>query len=360
MNPIPPIRALANRTVLAARSRWDQFSRTGAACWQKWRTQPACTIAINMRPVAGPWGGSSVFVHQLTACLRRRGCHVQYHLSPSVDVIVLIDPREESGLKPFGPAAIREFKRRHPRVQVLHRINECDQRKNSSFMDRLLEDANQDAHYTVFISEWLREYFASRWFNPSRPHSVIYNGADPAIFHPIGQRPFQPGGPFVLSTHHWSDNPMKGFPVYEQVDALIAEGRLPGVELWVIGRWPASLKWKSARTFPPASGHQLAALLRQCHAHITASLWEPCGMHHVEGAQCGLPMVYHEDGGGIVEAARRYGIAFRSDPAAAILSLRDNYAAYHRQVLARAPDGDTMVMAYANIIRQLVLQSRAS
>lgn len=360
MNPITPIRALANRSIRATLTHCNQLSRAGAARWQEWRAEPTCTIAISMRPVAGPWGGSSVFVHQLAACLRRRGCHVQYHLSPSVDVIVMIDPREELESKAFGPAAIRDFKHQHPRVQILHRINECDQRKNSSFMDKLLEEANRDAHYTVFISEWLRDYFAARWFDPSRPHSVIYNGADPAIFHPIGQQTFTPGTPFRISTHHWSDNPMKGFPVYEQVDHLIADGSLSGVELWIIGRWPASLKWKSARTFPPASGHQLAALLRQCHAHITASLWEPCGMHHVEAAQCGLPMVYHEDGGGIVEAGLRYGIGFKTDPAAAILALRNNYATYHQQVLSRAPDGDTMVMAYANVIRQLVLKSRAS
>jgi hypothetical protein len=131
------------------------------------------------------------------------------------------------------------------------------------------------------------------------------------------------------------------------------------VEFWVIGRWPASMNWRAARTFPAVSGRRLATLLRLCHAHLTASLWEPCGMHHVEAAQCGLPMAYHEDGGGIVEAGRRYGLSFRDDPAAAIRALRANYAEFHRRVRDSAPDGDRMAMAYADQIREMAMTARS-
>lgn len=351
-------RSAANRAFVAACRHGRMLQGIGQACWESWTAPPVFTVAVSMRPVFGPWGGSSVFVHQLAACLRRRGCRVQYHLRGEVDVIVLIDPREDLESKAFGPAEIRAYKQRHPRVQVLHRINECDQRKRTDFMDRLLQEANTLADHTVFISEWLQDYFIQRWFDPAHSHSVIYNGADPAIFHPVGQQSYGAGQAFRICTHHWSDNPMKGFPAYEQVDRLIADGALPGVELWIIGRWPAAIRWRAARTFPAVSGRRLAALLRQCHAHITASLWEPCGMHHVEAAQCGLPMVYHEDGGGIVEAGRRYGVSFRDDPAAAIQTLRAEYVEFHRCVLAAAPDGDRMAMAYADRIRDMAQLAR--
>jgi hypothetical protein len=77
-------------------------------------------------------------------------------------------------------------------------------------------------------------------------------------------------------------------------------------------------------------------------------------MHHVEGAQCGLPLLYHEDGGGVVEAGLRYGIGFRDNVAAALLAARDRYAALRQQVLARLPSGDRMVLAYAEIIQRLL------
>jgi glycosyltransferase involved in cell wall biosynthesis len=316
--------------------------------------QPVATVAINMRSTSKPWGGSSTFVSQLRAFLKARGWRVTYRLAPEVDAIIIIDPREDLQLKAFGMRDIIAHKQRYPHVQVIHRVNECDQRKGTSFMDPLLAEANAHADFTVFIADWLREYHSARWFDPARPHAVIYNGADAAVFHPIGQRPWKSGEPLRLVTHHWSDNPLKGFDVYEEVDRLLTAGKLPGVELWVIGRWPGHIQWKSARTFPPLAGHPLAARLRECHLYLTATRWEPCGMHHVEGAQCGLPLLYHEDGGGVVEAGLRYGVGFRADVATAVITARDRYAELRTRVLTQIPSGDRMVLGYGEIIQQLL------
>jgi glycosyltransferase involved in cell wall biosynthesis len=321
---------------------------------------PVATVAINMRSTSGPWGGSSTFVSQLKAFLEARGWRVTYRLSPEVDAIILIDPRDDLQLKAFGMREIIEHKKRYPKVRVIHRVNECDQRKGTSFMDPLLAEANAHADFTVFIAEWLREYHAERWFDRKRPHDVIYNGADAGVFHPIGQQPWKGKGPLRIVTHHWSDNPLKGFDVYEQVDRLLTDGKLPGFEFWVIGRWPARIQWKSARTFPPSAGHALAAQLRACHLYLTATRWEPCGMHHVEGAQCGLPLLYHEDGGGVVEAGLRYGLGFRDDVGGALIAARDRYAELHAQVLARIPSGDRMVLSYAEILQRLLAERDGS
>ncbi|MBI4765595.1 MAG: glycosyltransferase family 4 protein [Deltaproteobacteria bacterium] len=257
----------------------------------KTKLPPLGRVAFNMHPTDGPWGGSSIFVLQLAAFLKWRGFEVTFQLKEGVDLIVLIDPRDDLQKKSFGLPEILNHKDRYPDTKIIHRINECDQRKGTKFMDTLLAEANRVADYTVFISAWLRDYHTGRWFDPSRSHRVIYNGADPKIFHPIGNKPYAGKSPFRVVTHHWSDNPMKGFPVYQQVDELIHGGELPDTELWVIGRWPASIHWKSAKTFSATHGLALAEKLRSCHAYLTASLWEPCGMHHVEGAQCGLPLI---------------------------------------------------------------------
>jgi glycosyltransferase involved in cell wall biosynthesis len=312
-------------------------------------------VAINIRPTRGPWGGSSVFVAQFSRWLRRMGYRVTYRLDGDVDLIVVVDPREDLASTTFGMEAIRRYRETHPFVRTLHRVNECDQRKGSGFMDRILAQANAVCDWTVFISEWLRDYHAARWFDIRRPHSVVYNGADPAIFHPVGSARYDGTGPFRLVTHHWSDNRLKGFDVYEQLDAAIADGRLRNVELCVIGRWPDSVRWRAARTIGPCAGTRLAGLLRQSHAYLTASRWEPCGMHHVEGAQCGLPLLYHEDGGGIVEAGLKYGIGFRDDVGAAVEAMRSRYAECRKRVLERMPSGDQMCMDYARLATRLVM-----
>ena len=75
--------------------------------------QPIARVAFNMRPVRGPWGGSSVFVSQLREVLLRRGYDVRFDLSKPTDVVFLIDPRSDSN-KPFGAAEISEYKRCNP------------------------------------------------------------------------------------------------------------------------------------------------------------------------------------------------------------------------------------------------------
>jgi glycosyltransferase involved in cell wall biosynthesis len=311
-------------------------------------------VAINMKPNKGPWGGASSFIWQLHRYLVNRGFDVVYSLSKQVDVIVLIDPRTGPADRCFGVEEIKSYQDKQPDVKVIHRVNECDQRKSTDFMDAVLERANRVADFTVFISDWLFRYHADRWFDDRRAWTVIYNGADPRVFFPARRPPQDAGSALRIVTHHWSSHHMKGFPVYAELDGLIQQGVIEDVELWVAGRWPSDLTWHTARLFPPTKGMALAGILRQCDIYITASLWEPGGMHHVEGAQCGLPVLYHEDGGGIVDMCCRYGVAFRDDLVAAFEHVRKDMPELRRKVFQHMPSGDQMVHDYANIIQRLV------
>ena len=312
---------------------------------------PTGRIAFNMRPLDQPWGGGNWWLTQMADDLRDHGYEVRFDLRRRPDCVVVVDPRV-GGNVVFGRDEIAEHRRRHPGTRVLHRINECDLRKGTDEIDALLAGANEVADSTVFLSDWLRDYHAERWFDLARPHTVVHNGADDTVFHP--GEPRTDDGTLRLVTHHWSANPLKGFDVYEQVDRLIAAGDLPDTELWVIGRWPDAIDWQAARTFPPTSGTGLADLLRSCDAYITASRFEPGGMHYVEGAQCGLPVLYHEDGGGIVEVASRFGIGFRDEVGAAIEELRGRLPELRELARDHGPSGETMCSAYRGLIAELI------
>ena len=188
-------------------------------------------IALNTKPRSSPWGGGNQFVEQLTQYLISRGHEVTFRLDPDVSDIVLVDPRPFEWAQ-FGVDEIKKFKRGHRSVRCVHRINECDQRKGTDYVDKLLRDANKVADCTVFISEWLKDYFATRWFDLKRPHKVVPNGADPEIFHPDSEAGYVPGDTFRLVTHHWSDNWMKGFKVYQEVDRMIARWRVGWVRVY--------------------------------------------------------------------------------------------------------------------------------
>lgn len=227
-------------------------------------------------------------------------------------------------------------------------------------MDELLARANKVATLTVFVSAWLRDYHAQRWFDTARPHVVIEPGADPAIFHPIGNLAPKPGSKWRIVTHHWSPNWSKGFDVYRELDGLIAEGKLTGFEFWVIGRWPEELKWRAARTFPPAAGRPLAQQLRQCHLYITASRHEPGANHPVEGMQCGLPVLFHHDSGGSVSQCEPFGLPIGKSLAESVREMRERYPEFRARLLASPPSGHLMCLEYARWVQRLVVEARES
>lgn len=314
---------------------------------------PPATVAFNMLWRRGPYGGGNQWLGQVGPYLRRCGYRTVSKLDDRVDCVL----GTHAGLRGELSIAydeVRRAKEKNPRLRCIQRINDNDIRKGTTEMDAYLAECNLAADHTVFVSEWLRDYHAERWFDPSRPHSVIHNGADPSVFHPIGSRHWVPGEPLRLVTHHWSDNPAKGFPVYEAIDGAIASGKLSGVELWIVGRWPTGIRWRAARTFPACSGHRLAAILRQCHVAITASRHEPGAMHPAEAMQCGLPLFYTTDTGGTVELGRRFGVLLGEDFAESFEALRNRYADLRESVLRDAPAGDSMCAAYRRIVQQLV------
>lgn len=314
---------------------------------------PVARVAFNQRPVGSPWGGGNWRLGQIARHLHATGYEVRYDLERQPDCVVIFDPRV-GGNVAFGSETLAAHRARWPAMRALHAINEGDMHRGTAMMDGPLAEINALADYTIFISRWLLDYHSSRWYDLARAHSVVHNGADPVIFHPFGGEPWRPGTRLRLVTHHWSNNPRKGFDVYQEVDRMIASGALPDVELWVIGRWPEGCEWRSARTFPPTTGRQLAGLLRQCHVYLTASRFEGGGMHFLEGAACGLPVLYHEDGGGIVEVARLFGIGFRDDVAGAVAEMRERYEELRREAIDRAPSGDAMCVRYRQLIQQLI------
>jgi hypothetical protein len=315
------------------------------------------TVAINLRPRSGSWGGANQWTSQLTRFLKYCGFAVRFDLTRRVDAIVMTHTGLSKGTS-FGVEEVLRFKANYPQVPCIHRINDNDIRKGTTEMDAFLARSNEAADFTVFVSEWLRDHHAARWFNKNKPHGVIEAGADPAVFHPFGNRPYA-GGPFRLVTHHWSDNWAKGFDVYQEIDRVIAEGLVKDFELWIIGRWPKEITWRAAKTFAPCSGEELASRLRECHGYVSASRHEPGAMHPVEGLQCGLPLLYHADSGGTVSPGKRYGVCIDKSLPQALEELRSRYQELRGRLLAEPPSGDLMSLSYRRLIQTLVCQGGA-
>ena len=115
-------------------------------------------IAISYKPNNGSWGGGNQFVKSLVQGASDEGYEIVYDLKQKdIDIILMTDPRSFNQEITFGPIEIFSYLLFvNKRAIVVHRINECDERKNTKHMNILLKAANYFADHTVFISSWLK------------------------------------------------------------------------------------------------------------------------------------------------------------------------------------------------------------
>jgi glycosyltransferase involved in cell wall biosynthesis len=317
------------------------------------KKKPIATVAMNIKPRVGSWGGANQWSSQMKRWLEYHGWKVTYDFKVAPDAI-LLGHMGTSSEETFGAEDVAKIKKKIPKIPCLQRINDNDIRKDSSTMDALLAKSNKVADHTIFVSRWLRDYHQKRWFDPQRPHSIILPGADPRFFHPIGAAVSAP--PYRLVTHHWSDNWKKGFDIYQQIDEWLAAHEKPPLELWIIGRWPQEIQWKKAVTFTPRSGADLAFLLQQCHGYISASRYEPGAMHVVEGLQCGLPLLYHRDSGGTRELGEKFGREIGDDLEETLSNFLKELPALRRSLLQELPSGTLMAASYHQLLQDYIIK----
>lgn len=312
-------------------------------------------ISIGMKLQAGPWGGGNQFGVALKQDFERRGIEVVHHLNDAdLDFILLCEPRKKLKISAFTDREIFEYLgRKNRRALVIHRINECDERKGTSGVNARLLRANLCADHTVFISDWLRQLFVSHGFE-GKSSSVILNGSDRAIFHPEGHRPWDGREPMRLVTHHWSGHWMKGFDIYRRIDEMLGDPAMATrFSFTYIGNVPKDFTFRHSRYVEPTSGKALADLLREHHVYLTASRNEPCGHHQNEGANCGLPVLFLESGG-IPENVRGFGLGFTVDNFEARLEeMRTKYAEIQPRLAGFDRTADRMSGEYHQLLMKL-------
>jgi hypothetical protein len=265
-------------------------------------------ISIGMRLQTGPWGGGNQFGISFAKYLKERGVKASFDLKdPNLDVILLSCSLTSSAYTDKNIVRYLAINNRH--ALVIQRINECDERKGTTGVNQRVMQANQCADHTVFISGWLRDLYLAQGFKPNR-QSVLLNGANTEIFNSIGHIPWDGKGRLKFVTHHWGDNVLKGFDIYERFDKMLGESAWRDrLEFTFIGNLPDGFKLINTRHLEPQSGCELAESIRNHHVYITASQNEPAGMHHIEGATCGLPLLYRESGA-LPEYCKGFGLSF--------------------------------------------------
>jgi hypothetical protein len=311
-------------------------------------------IALGHKIQSGPWGGGNRFAAALAETLREQGSRVVDHLDdPDIDLVLIVDPRAHNPAVPFTPGQVFRYLTAHPQTLVVHRINECDERKGTRTMNARLRLANLVADHTVFIGSWLKELDIWRHESPS---SVILNGADARLFNAKGHQPWSGQEPFRLVTHHWGGNALKGFDVYDRIDALLEEGAWRNRLVFTyVGNLPPGKRFRHAHHIPALNGEDLADELKRHHGYVTASVNEPAGMHHIEGALCGLPLLYRNSGS-LPEYCAGFGQMFEGlhDVEAALERLIAKYSVHCRALADYPHTAEKMSATYLSLFDQLL------
>ncbi|MCR4378629.1 MAG: hypothetical protein NUV50_11130 [Rhodospirillales bacterium] len=292
-------------------------------------------IAFGYKMEDGPYGGGNSVIRSMSGLLADAGHTIVWSLvDDDIDIIVLVDPRLRSPNIPFSAGASVLYQAfRNPKAIVIQQIHDCDERKHTRTMNLRQRIANYAADHTVCVGSWMLD------LNVIRPEhkdhfTAILNGGETSIFNRKGHKPWDAKGPLKLITHHWGGNWMKGFDVYQHMDNLLANPKWQDVfSFTYVGNVPQGFSFKNATHLPPRSGDALADVLRSHDAYITASINEPAGLHHIEGALCGLPIIFRNSGA-LPEYCAGYGLSFEGvdDIEQTIKTMRKEYNQWYKSL----------------------------
>ena len=143
------------------------------------------------------------------------------------------------------------------------------------------------------ISNWIKEIQQKNGLGRDK-FKVILNGADRKVFF---KKTVYKDPKDVLSivTHHWSDNKNKGYEIYKYLDKLMGQKNFrKDFTFSYIGNLDPS-DFPNTHYLGPMNRNELAEKLRQFDIYITAADFEAAGMHHIEAACSGLPILFLEN-----------------------------------------------------------------
>jgi len=261
-------------------------------------------VYINQAPVRGPYGGGNHFVKAFHKHIEEfdLGLVRPDDMLTPPDVILLTAlgaSPEGNGISASHAIQYKNFSRTTGHdVKLVLRVNENDARKATSHVDRALLQIAEHVDKTIFVSEWLRGYFHTKGWPRIDDSSVVINGVDHDVFKPSVEK--LNNGKVNIVTHHWSNNSLKGFDIYNALDVFVGKNS-DRFSFTYIGRDQGT--FKHTQVIRPLHGKQLGETLAKYDVYVSASRFDPGPNHISEALSCGLPTFVHVDGGGCVEFA---------------------------------------------------------
>lgn len=249
-------------------------------------------ILLNRQPVNGPWGGGNNFIISICNYFPIFGHEITYNIYDKIDIIFLQSPFPDNNLN-FSINDAILLKKKNPNLKIILRVNDCDARKNTTNIDDAWIKSSFYIDKTIFVSNWIKDYFINKGW-ACKDNKVIYNGVNKDHFKPDNKLN---NGKTNIVTHHWSNNRMKGFDLYEEIDKFTINNL--DYTFTYIGRELGT--FKNTNIIKPLFGKFLGKELSKYDIYISGTKFDPGPNHILESIACEIPTYCQYDGGGAVE-----------------------------------------------------------
>ena len=94
----------------------------------------------------------------------------------------------------------------NPNAVSIQRINECDERKNTNFVNKKIIKSNS-VDITVFVSDWLKQLYINQGMIPKSPLLLGVGRIEKYLITRTKKNGIKEK--LKIVTHHWSGNWMK-------------------------------------------------------------------------------------------------------------------------------------------------------
>ena len=259
-------------------------------------------VFLNRKPLYDTaWGGGNMWCQAFHRHASEFGVEITNDVL-NTDIIVLVGlDRGDTGVGLDEACYIKKLSMVKD-IKIVTRVNENDARKHTSGVDSYMLRAMMNSRCVICVSEWIKGYYVKKasddFYLKSKIENsfVVHNGVDEKLFCPNSK--FD-NGKINIVTHHWSNNYLKGFDVYDQLDSFVVNNEK--FTFTYIGRERGT--FKNTNVVKPLFGKALGIELGKYDVYVSASRWDPGPNSILEGISCGLPTYVHKDGGGSVEIA---------------------------------------------------------
>jgi len=292
-------------------------------------------IFINFKCINESYGGGNQFVNNMHKYLEKcTNVTITYELEQDINVYLIIDPRKDKNFKKYSLGDIVKYRNANEQSnsKIIYRVNDCDITREIKNLECYILEHVNNIDCFVYNSDFIKQYYHNKYPQMRQKMArIIYNSVDGSIFYP--KQDSKLNKKIKIVTHHWSDNINKGYDIYFRLSEYCKISNL--YEFVFIGRkFNQNYDTKSIIVSGPFCGMELADNLRKCDIYITASKYDSCPMHVLEGISCGLPILYSDNIGGATDICEigqnKIGEKFASfdDLINKLELIRNNYNCY--------------------------------